>query len=856
MTTEFSPETVSSHLDELRDLLSNLPENIPQSEGACYPFLGYKPDPKWVETTGSRQGAPNRVLEHTFGSRHERISTGQSPVKFLYQGPDLLALVDVLQSYLTGGSPEDGLLHEVDEATCKKQKTDCIEVSNLTEIAKRRTQRIGCQFLPSELREEARKALRELAPSVQLANLENSEAHGQEKGQNQATKRKLTGDDLPVRLICSEFLRPTLVNSQAFRAYVNHLDPATKVINSTTCVKLIRAKAEAVVQNSIDTLQQHHHLSLSFDGATLRGSQSVYTVHVTPPDTRQPHLIEGNEASGESHTALHIKGVLLKAINAIDSTAKLFSAISSDSTGNTRLARELLANLYPWLIIIPDPCHHLNNCAKDIGSLSYFGDAIAKLRVVIRHFSKSTYAGHHLAALRVFWGITRGLVNWGHKLAWMKDTIQLREFKDHLQQLHAILRPLARSVVCLESSASTPGDIYYLWISIQSALCRIFTQSSQLGGLHLPESLISDIYMILNSRFAEVLDGSGNDGNVYLATSMPDFRYLQSAILTRKHTNPLSNVVHIPAQGSTSASGLSDLRESFVTFGAAYNADLRQSMPAYLLVGQYLVMQLQQEVNSKRAPHIQHTCRTWDALVQVFRIQFIKYIRQLPPFNEHNEGDSPIEYWMRLSAQDDASILAYLAVKLFSIVANSMADERTGSVFTKINSPDRSNQSADLVVAMAQILQYERRKSNQRSSIMTRFRDIPGLIKSTDLPASQQDIDSDAGSTENSDCDEAGDILGPDDNELELTDHSNEPEEWEISAGLDEEPEPLWRGKIGHREYFEVARHDGIDLRNPSLLDLLSDGPIEEEFMSSGLATDQTGPTLPYADIRATPTSF
>ncbi|GAB1518609.1 hypothetical protein RhiTH_001672 [Rhizoctonia solani] len=366
--------------------------------------------------------------------------------------------------------------------------------------------------------------------------------------------------------------------------------------------------------------------------------------------------------------------------------------------------------------------------------------------------------------------------------------------------------------------------------------------------------------MILNSRFAEVLNGSGNDGNVYLTTFMLDFCYLQSAILTRKHTNPLSNVIHIPAQDSSSPLGPSDLREPFVTYGATYDADLRQLMPAYVLVGQYLVLQLQQEVNSKRAPHIQGACRTWDALVLLFRAQLIKYIRQLPPFDEHDKDDSPIEYWMRLSTRDDASILAYLAIKLFSIVANSMADERTGSVFTKINSPDRSNQSAELVVAMAQVLQHERRKASisyKRSLTMTRFRDIPGLIKSVDqpVPPSQQDVDSDV-ETEHSDCDEAGAETGQSDKETGLTDHLDKPQEWEIGAGLDEEPEPLWRGSIGHREYFEVPRHDGIDLSNSFLLDLLSDAPIEEEFTPPGLVTNQTGPMLPYADLRATPTTF
>ena len=66
-----------------------------------------------------------------------------------------------------------------------------------------------------------------------------------------------------------------------------------------------------MLQASVDELKQCLHLSLSFDGATIRHSQSIYTVHVTLPVTRQAHLIEANEASGKSHTGAHIKEILL-----------------------------------------------------------------------------------------------------------------------------------------------------------------------------------------------------------------------------------------------------------------------------------------------------------------------------------------------------------------------------------------------------------------------------------------------------------------------------------------------------------------------------------------------------------------
>ena len=49
-----------------------------------------------------------------------------------------------------------------------------------------------------------------------------------------------------------------------------------------------------------------------------------------------------------------------------------FSGISSDSMGNTKKAHEIIAKVCPWIIILPDVCHLINNTAKDIGKLDYF----------------------------------------------------------------------------------------------------------------------------------------------------------------------------------------------------------------------------------------------------------------------------------------------------------------------------------------------------------------------------------------------------------------------------------------------------------------------------------------------------
>ncbi len=59
-----------------------------------------------------------------------------------------------------------------------------------------------------------------------------------------------------------------------------------------------------------------------------------------------------------------------------------FSGISSDSTGNTQLACEIVVKEIPTIIILPNPCHHMNNTAKNIGGLDYWNEVCNNLILV------------------------------------------------------------------------------------------------------------------------------------------------------------------------------------------------------------------------------------------------------------------------------------------------------------------------------------------------------------------------------------------------------------------------------------------------------------------------------------------
>lgn len=84
-------------------------------------------------------------------------------------------------------------------------------------------------------------------------------------------------------------------------------------------------------------------------------------------------------------------------------------AIVSDSTGNTRLHRELLVNDIPTMFNLPDIVHFISNTIKDIVKLEYFKPSITTMRGVITKFHKSHLGMAEISFAHVECHITRGL---------------------------------------------------------------------------------------------------------------------------------------------------------------------------------------------------------------------------------------------------------------------------------------------------------------------------------------------------------------------------------------------------------------------------------------------------------------
>lgn len=116
-----------------------------------------------------------------------------------------------------------------------------------------------------------------------------------------------------LRLFCAAGLPPSVLNYSEWDAQLAISNPFLKAVHGTTLSDIqIPKEAAFVTKESIRKLKGKRNLTISFDGATTRSAESIYTVHITTPDTREAHLITGDSASGVSHTGKHLFELLLR----------------------------------------------------------------------------------------------------------------------------------------------------------------------------------------------------------------------------------------------------------------------------------------------------------------------------------------------------------------------------------------------------------------------------------------------------------------------------------------------------------------------------------------------------------------
>jgi len=125
--------------------------------------------------------------------------------------------------------------------------------------------------------------------------------------------------------------------------------------------------------------------------------------------------------------------------------------------------------------------------------------------------------------------------------------------------------------------------------------------------------------------------------------------------------------------------------------------------------------------------------------IKAFKEQFTAYVQRLYPFSlPLGPGQMALSWWTAFLGSENAGILAAVAVKVLSICPNSMADERTMSYITMLNTAQRSWQTVNTVVVNAQIRSFysaELKKTNRvpaQARPLSRFFDIKRLQRGLD----------------------------------------------------------------------------------------------------------------------------
>ncbi|KAJ6573675.1 hypothetical protein B0H10DRAFT_2236950 [Mycena sp. CBHHK59/15] len=297
----------------------------------------------------------------------------------------------------------------------------------------------------------------------------------------------------------------------------------------------------------------------------------------------------------------------------------------------------------------------------------------------------------------------------------------------------------------------------------------------------------------------------GPSGNLFLSGFFLDPEHVKSPILFKTSANQLDKSTSTPSPSSVKA----------IT-----DQDLRDSMPSYARVGEFLFEVLAKELQASRDSPAFDRYSMAGEIMEVFKLQFEAYTRQYPPFSVRSHTWSKaMQYWRSLADLPESSILALVAIKVFSILGNSMPEERTVSRFTRTDTRDRANQDARTIVDQTKIYQHLRRERRAADKLpkpskapSLKWRSVKDLMTVAKPAEPVIDLTVDDEAVPNS----AANVPGP---SITL----------ECQAGLEAlnagaEADDLAAGTSADTT-LAVFR-DGVDIRLPFFRDLLAEKPI------------------------------
>lgn len=125
-------------------------------------------------------------------------------------------------------------------------------------------------------------------------------------------ERHLEMDRATVILFCIAGLPTYLISRPEFTNLMRVADPYYNLPTRDTLeYKLIPSEQAYVKNKQMEYLKQQDDLTMSYDGGTSRGKEAFWTVHVSTK-ADEVFLVDGQEATSESHTAEWIKALAVK----------------------------------------------------------------------------------------------------------------------------------------------------------------------------------------------------------------------------------------------------------------------------------------------------------------------------------------------------------------------------------------------------------------------------------------------------------------------------------------------------------------------------------------------------------------
>ncbi|KAJ7435596.1 ribonuclease H-like domain-containing protein [Mycena galericulata] len=584
----------------------------------------------------------------------------------------------------------------------------------------------------------------------------------------------------------------------------------------------VMSEQERVRGLQIAYLKTQRRLNISADGGDLRSGETFYTVHASTHEGRS-FLLEGVECTLVSHTAEWIADMMMEVMQGVG--IERFIAVSSDNTGNTRGSRRILCERISTMLNLPDPNHHLNNMIKDILKIPFFKLTIKILRTTVKTFNQSKQAKGMLKGQRLLKKTGRGLETIGktrfatvtrsgisvmrninpirtlctngsveikkYNDYFIENTAKTLDFEMKLRQLIAVTEGASRAISCLEAAACNPGDVYLLWLALTAHLKAALASSLP------PEDVCDEIRGIVNHRWTEFfVTNPGHDA--YLATFYLNPKYRTSQIF--KQPNAVASAtITIP--------GTRKPRQAPIGV---------QHAKTFFAVGEYLFEQATTEIESGVDPVLIAFKKKRTIFAEKFKSQFTAYAQGAFPFNAPLGELRPIKWWQDLEGSEHGGIIASLALKLYSAVPHSMADERTVSVLTWMNPALRNLEKVNTVFSFAQIRGWYRDQAKQKA-----------LAEGTTKPQVKfYNIERDILGNEDSDEDiDEGDV----DDIVDSDDEFHAAVGAVVNAKIDwlDEPQQF----IAPSDSLDLDSE--VDLQSAVLRDILADGPISESRVST-----------------------